>query len=145
MPIPASLLKIKTRFLIAGLVLLGITAYASNNYFLPTPALSEAAKERLLYGDETGGGHKHGVGIPCKSEFPADWSDEKIVETVEMIAVNDNLPWRHEGNGYDVVEQEIDGVKTRVVLRRKNGYIVSAYPTNTGRNPCPARAPANDN
>ena len=35
----------------------------------------------ILDGDETGGGggHRHGVGKPGKTEFPASWDDEKII------------------------------------------------------------------
>jgi hypothetical protein len=41
-----------------------------------------------LEGDAIGGGHRHGIGSPGKSEFPFDWSDDKIIEEVESV-VND--------------------------------------------------------
>ncbi len=42
----------------------------------------------ILDGDETGGGggHRHGVGKPGKTEFPASWDDKKIIDTVVDVA-----------------------------------------------------------
>ncbi|MDB2682666.1 EndoU domain-containing protein [Alphaproteobacteria bacterium] len=98
----------------------------------------------ILHGDRhDGGGHSYGTGKPCKSEFPANWDDEKILEEIALIAANDNLPWVKEGNGYHVVEHVTDGVRIRVVNNRERGSVVTAYPKNTPRNPCPAAA--NDN
>ena len=102
------------------------------------PVLTQRAKEHLLYGDGSGGGHRHSIGTPCKSEFPSYWDEEKILHTVEMIAANDNLDWRRESNGYDVAEGMEDNVRVRVVVDPARGEIVTAYPTNLPRNPCPA-------
>lgn len=107
-------------------------------YSSDAPILSERAKEHLLYGDGSGGGHRHSVGTPCKTEFPSYWDETKILDTVEMIAANDNLNWRREGNGYDVAEDMQDGVEVRVVIDPQRNEIVTAYPTNLPRNPCPA-------
>lgn len=95
--------------------------------------------------------HRHGSGVSCKSEFPAKWSDEKIFSTLRAMAANDNIPWTHEDNGYDVAEQDVDGLKVRVVLNREENIIVTGYPVSVERNPCPSSrgrrnvAPANDN
>ncbi len=102
------------------------------------PKLTARAKEHLLYGDGSGGGHRHSVGTPCKSEFPSYWDEDKILNTVEMIAANDNLDWRRESNGYDVAESTEDKVRVRVVVDPARNEIVTAYPTNLPRNPCPA-------
>lgn len=104
-------------------------------------SLSEARAVHILYGDESGGGHLYGTGTPCKSEFPADWNEDKIIQTTKHIAANDNLNWRQEHNGYFVTENMIDGVNVRVVLDPQRSNIITAYPTNVPRNPCPA----NDN
>src|SRR5580700_1402613 len=41
----------------------------------------------ILDGDETGGGgHRHGVGKPGKTEFPASWDDAKIINTAVNVA-----------------------------------------------------------
>lgn len=100
--------------------------------------ISANRAEHILYGNETGGGHRHGAGIPCKTEFPADWGDDKILGTVSKIAANDNANWRKEPNGYYVRETMIEGVNVRVVLGRDKSDVITAYPTNLPRNPCSA-------
>jgi len=105
------------------------------------PILTQDSIIHILYGDERGGGHKFGIGKPCKSEFPESWSDEKITETVKTIAANDNLNWQEENNGYFVTETMQDDIEIRVVLNDDKTRIITAYPINVKRNPCPA----NDN
>lgn len=105
--------------------------------------LSTQAQKHILYGDERGGGHKHGIGRPCKSEFPEDWNNAKILNTVKMMAANDNTSWKEQNNGYYTSEQERDDVRVRVVLNRDKDAVITAYPVNVKRNPCPAAA--NDN
>lgn len=97
--------------------------------------------QHILYGDERGGGHLHGVSKPCKSEFPQDWDAEKITTTAERIAANDNLNWEAQHNGYYVAESNEGDVRVRVVLGPQRQHIITAYPVNVERNPCPA----NDN
>ncbi len=107
--------------------------------------VSEARKEHILQGDRTGGGHKFGTGKPCKSEFPKEWNSDEIIATVERIASNDNLPWSKQRNGYYTAEEMVDGVKVRVVLNGRRDDVITAYPTNLERNPCPTPTLANDN
>ena len=133
------------------LILLGIfvsfiyTTYFSNEtphqpQTITTSAIEIPADraQHILYGDHKGGGHKYGVGKPCKSEFPEHWGDEKILETTARIAANDNLNWEQQNNGYYVTEQMTEGTKTRVVLGRDKKTVITAYPVNRPRNPCPA-------
>lgn len=99
-------------------------------------------ENHILYGDEHGGGgHLHGLGKPCKSEFPANWDSQKILDTTKTIAANDNLDWRKEESGYRVAITTQDGLNIRVVENGKTREIVTAYPTNVPRN----LGPANDN
>lgn len=105
-------------------------------------SLSEKRIQHILYGDGTGGGHRHGANKPCKSEFPASWSDEKIIETVKQIAANDNTDWTMQDNGNAVADTKIENLKIRVVMNPETAEIITAYPTNVRRNPC---TPANDN
>lgn len=132
--------KILPSVLIALAILLYL-ASAPQDQSTADVLLSDTRITHILYGDETGGGHLHGTGTPCKSEFPADWNEEKIIQTTKSIAANDNLNWRQEQNGYFVTEDMTDGVNVRVVLDPQRSYIITAYPTNVPRNPCPA----NDN
>jgi hypothetical protein len=32
--------------------------------------------------DATGGGHRYGVGVPGKTEFPANWDEDKIIDSI---------------------------------------------------------------
>lgn len=107
------------------------------------PVLSEQAEQHLLYGDKRGGGHLHGVGKACKSEFPQDWDKNEVITHVKKIAANDNLGWQQQDNGYYVAEDMVEGTRVRVILNQTRTKIVTAYPTNVERNPCPK--PANDN
>jgi Bacterial EndoU nuclease len=40
----------------------------------------------ILDGDQTGGGHRHGTGSPGKTEFPADWDDDTILDAITTVA-----------------------------------------------------------
>ncbi len=110
---------------------------------LMQPVLSEQAEQHLLYGDKRGGGHLHGVGKACKSEFPQDWDKDEVITHVKKVAANDNLGWEKQNNGYYVAEDMVEGTRVRVVLNQTRTKIITAYPTNVERNPCPR--PANDN
>ena len=101
-------------------------------------AISPQRRIHILYGDATGGGHLYGAGKPCKSEFPKHWDEDTVIKEVEVIAANDNLNWEQQRNGYYVTEQKVGTVKVRVVKGRNNEKVITAYPVNTGRNPCPA-------
>jgi hypothetical protein len=105
--------------------------------------VSDARRVHILQGDGKGGGHQFGTGKPCKSEFPKEWSSDEIIAHVERIASNDNLPWRKQKNGYYTAEDTVESVRVRVVLNGRRDDVVTAYPVNVDRNPCPV--PANDN
>ena len=101
-------------------------------------SISPQRRTHILYGDATGGGHLYGTGAPCKSEFPKHWDEDTIIKEVELIAANDNLNWEQQRNGYYVTEQKVGTLKVRVVKGPENKRVITAYPTNTVRNPCPA-------
>lgn len=106
--------------------------------FNKASVITPERRTHILYGDATGGGHLHGTGKPCKSEFPAHWNEETIIKEVELIASNDNLNWEQQRNGYHVTEQNVGSIKVRVVKGRENKQVITAYPVNVPRNPCPA-------
>jgi hypothetical protein len=109
--------------------------------FKKAVVISPERRAHILYGDATGGGHLFGQGKPCKSEFPKHWDEDTIIKEIELIAANDNLNWEQQRNGYHVIEQKVGTVNVRVVKGRENKQVITAYPTNVQRNPCPA----NDN
>ena len=94
----------------------------------------------ILDGDETGGGgHRHGIGKPGKTEFPASWDDAKIVSTALNVARDpDRPPVRQDWNDTWLCTGIRDGVDVSVVVQR-SGEILTSWPEEGGpgvvRNP----------
>jgi hypothetical protein len=94
----------------------------------------------ILDGDETGGGgHRHGVGKPGKTEFPASWDDAKIINTAVNVACGpDSPPVRQDWNDTWLCTGTRDGVDVSVVVMR-SGEILTSWPEEGGpgvvRNP----------
>ncbi|MGO8956351.1 MAG: EndoU domain-containing protein [Streptosporangiaceae bacterium] len=85
-----------------------------------------------------GGGHRHGAERPGKTEFPASWSDDMIVATVQDVARHPDAAHWQGFNSRWRVSGERDGVSvTAVVL--SDGRIWAAWPDPGGagvtRNP----------
>ena len=86
-----------------------------------------------------GGGHRHGTGIPGKTEFPASWGDNKIMGHVLDVARRpDSAPVLQNRNNRWICSGTRDGVEvTAIVLR--SGEIWTAWPEEGGpgvrRNP----------
>jgi Bacterial EndoU nuclease len=140
----------RNRFLsLLALVVLAAAYFTDPQMLAMTQAPAQQVKisdkrlQHILYGDKTGGGHMHGQNAPCKSEFPAAWDKDQIVKNITLIAANDNIAWKKQDNGFHTAEQSVDGVLIRVVMNPARTEIITAYPVNVKRNPCPK--PANDN
>lgn len=95
----------------------------------------------ILDGDETGsgGGHRHGVGKPGKTEFPASWDDEKIIANVSDVARRpDKLPTHQDWNDTWLCTGTRDAVDVWAVVER-SGDILTGWPEEGGpgvvRNP----------
>jgi RHS repeat-associated protein len=99
------------------------------------PSLVEPDRaEHILEGDATGGGHRAGTGKPGKSEFPSDWSDERILGEISDVATDPGST-RTPGTGKkEVVRGTRGGVDIEVVVHPDRG-IITGYPTNRPRNP----------
>jgi hypothetical protein len=83
----------------------------------------------ILDGDGTGGGHRHGTGKPGKTEFPASWDDEKIVDAIVVVARRpDQQPTHQEWNNRWVARGTRDDVGIVVVLAG-DGRIWTSWPT----------------
>lgn len=95
-------------------------------------AIPPQRRKHILYGDESGGGHKAGYAAPGKSEFPKEWDDDKIIDSTSVIANDTNIPMRQSGR-YWLKTKEVDGIKVRVVLDREKGEVVTSYPLNGTR------------
>jgi Bacterial EndoU nuclease len=70
----------------------------------------------ILEGDAWGGGHRHGTGRPGKTEFPADWDDERVVSHVVDVARNPDTRPVWQPNHRWRVRGERDGVDVTVVV-----------------------------
>jgi hypothetical protein len=93
----------------------------------------------ILDGDATGGGHRHGTGRPGKTEFPAGWPDQKIIENVVGVARHpDTAPVIQAWNSRWQTRGLRDDVDI-VVIVESDGRIWSAWPLEGGpgvvRNP----------
>ena len=88
-------------------------------------------REHILDGDAdgSGGGHRHGVGKPGKTEFPASWDDKKIIDALLDVARRpDQPPGQQERNDRWVARGTRDDVEIVVVIAR-DGRIWSGWPT----------------
>jgi hypothetical protein len=101
------------------------------------PALDELhiTPERsvhILDGDSTGGGHRHGTGKPGKTEFPANWHDDKIIDTLLDVARRPGqAPGHQEWNDRWVARGTRDDVEIAVVITR-DGCIWGGWPLPGG-------------
>lgn len=90
--------------------------------------LTTDRRSHILDGDETGGGHRHGVGEPGKTEFPAEWDDHYIIDAVLTVARKpDQTPERQNWNGRWHVDGKHDGVGI-VAIVQPDGHVWTAWP-----------------
>jgi hypothetical protein len=78
--------------------------------------------------------HKAGAGKEGKTEFPSDWSDDKIIDEVNKIANDPHAP-RGLGKWNSPYKTGmVDGIKIRVdfypIGHKYGGMVSTAYPTN---------------
>jgi Bacterial EndoU nuclease len=98
--------------------------------------LTNSRRTYILDGDgKGGGGHGPGRGIPGKSEFPADWSDDRVIDAVRSVADDPAAVREATTAGRAIVTGVRDMVEIRVVIGRDGRTIVTAYPWNAPRNP----------
>ena len=103
---------------------------ASADYAAPDEIqlTDDQRRTHILDGDETGGGHRHGTGKPDKTEFPADWSDDRITDAILAVARNPGQePERQDWNGRWLVSGQHDGVTIYAVVE-SDGGIWTAWP-----------------
>jgi Bacterial EndoU nuclease len=88
--------------------------------------------KHILDGDSHGGGHRHGTGRPGKTEFPANWSDEKITDALVDVARRpDQQPKHQESKNNWVARATRDDVEVVVVIA-DDGRIWSGWPKAGG-------------
>ncbi len=96
---------------------------------------SPKSTNHILYGDASGGGHSPGLGIPGKTEFPADWSNAKIMHMISDIATDPNITPALGRFGRWIMEGMREDVNIRVVIAPDWSDIITGFPTNLPRNP----------
>ena len=115
----------------------------SNRPALDALCVSPERRVHILDGDADGGGggggHRHGVGNPGKTEFPANWSDEKVIATVLDVARKPDKPPTHQDwNDTWLCAGTRDNVEVTAVIER-SGDILTGWPEEGGpgvvRNP----------
>lgn len=85
--------------------------------------------------------HRAGAGKPGKTEFPDNWSDQRVIHQVSDIATDPSLVRQVDNRGTPSVSGTRDGVDITVTFFPDNhpraGQIASAYLTNVPANPRP--------
>jgi hypothetical protein len=91
--------------------------------------ITPGRRAHILEGDEKGGGgHRHGIGLPGKTEFPKEWDDHYIIDAVLAIARKpDRAPERQNWNGRWRVSGEHDRVAI-VAIVESDGLVWTAWP-----------------
>lgn len=94
--------------------------------------ITSERRTHILDGDAFGGGHRHGTGRPGKTEFPATWDDEKIIDTLLDVARRpDRVPQRQDRNGHWVTRGTRDDVDV-VAIVAGDGRVWSGWPLPGG-------------
>lgn len=105
---------------------------AENRPDIDTFCIPPERATHILDGDATGGGHRHGTGKPGKTEFPANWDDGKVIDTVLDVARRpDSAPGHQEWNDRWVARGTRDDVEIVAVIQR-DGRIWTAWPLPGG-------------
>ena len=90
-------------------------------------------RTHILDGEpDGGGGHRHGTGKPGKTEFPASWDDEKVIDTIVDVARRPDMPPQHQQrNDRLVLRGTRDDVEIVVIIER-DGRIWTSWPLPGG-------------
>lgn len=106
------------------------------NQTAPKIKVSPDGRTHILDGEANGrGGHRSGTGISGKTEFPADWSDDKVIKEIESVANDDRLKPILQDNGRTSITGTRDGIEIKVIVDPDGANVRTAFPTNTPRNP----------
>ena len=92
-------------------------------------------RKHILEGNGSAGGHAPGRAMQGKTEFPATWSDDKIIDQIESVANDPESKRAQAARGRTVLEGTREGVVIRVVLGADGKTIITAFPINLSRRP----------
>lgn len=98
-------------------------------------------------GNNIGGGHRAGTGVPGKTEFPPDWSDDKIMHHVSDVATDPKATWTQQTGAPgakftkkgEPVKWKVEGVRdgetVRTIVEPDGRGIVTGFPPDRPPNP----------
>jgi hypothetical protein len=101
--------------------------------------MSPERATHILDGEPRGGGHRHGTGRSGKTEFPASWDDEKIMDNALDVARRpDDAPTLQHRNNRWICTGTREDVEVSVIVLR-SGEVWTSWPEEGGpgvvRNP----------
>ncbi|MBY0257082.1 EndoU domain-containing protein [Methylobacterium sp.] len=94
-------------------------------------SISRVRAQHILRGDSSGGGHSPRQGKAGKSLFPADWSDQTILDMIHEVATDSSSVTRKSRLKRVICEGVRKGIKIRVVLDR-DGTVITGFPLSRG-------------
>ncbi len=90
-------------------------------------------RTHILDGEpDGGGGHRHGTGKPGKTEFPASWDDEKIIDTIVDVARRPDMAPQHQQKNDRMVARGTREDVEIVVIIERDGRIWTSWPLPGG-------------
>jgi hypothetical protein len=112
---------------------------AENRPPLDAIRITPERRTHILDGDAYGGGHRHGTGRPGKTEFPATWDDETIIDKIhDAVQHPDSPPVYQDWNERWLCVGTRDSVEVSVIVLC-SGEVWTAWPEPGGpgvvRNP----------
>jgi len=100
-----------------------------NPHSIDSVSIPEDRARHILDGEGRSGGHRFGTGIPGKTEFPASWSDDEIMEAIRQVAGAGAVIGPAHRDGDLLISGEVNGVTIRVVVQ-PNGEVRTGYPVS---------------
>jgi hypothetical protein len=98
-----------------------------NPHSIESVSIPEDRARHILDGEGRGGGHRYGTGIPGKTELPARWSDDDILEAIRQVAGTGTVDRPAHRDGDLVIIGVVNGVTIEVVVQPK-GEVRTGYP-----------------
>lgn len=98
-----------------------------NPHSIESVSMPDDRARHILDGEGRSGGHRFGTGTPGKTEFPADWTDDDILDAIIEVAGTGLVDRLAHREGDLVIVGEVDGVTIEVVVR-PNGEVRTGYP-----------------
>lgn len=100
-----------------------------NPHSIDSVSIPEDRARHILDGEGRSGGHRYGTGTPGKTEFPASWSDDDILDAIRQVAGSGTVIGPAHREGDLLISGEVNGVTIRVVVR-PNGEVRTGYPVS---------------